>query len=238
MTKSRGRGRVRNSTKYQDKPSAELPSRMLIVTEGEVTEVEYFKCLRAELGLGQRQVVVIGSDGEAAPVQVVKHAQQKLERDDNFKYVYCVFDMDGDKDRFEKGIRAVQKMKQHIEKIEAITSVPCFEFWLWLHVTDRIRSYPTTGNPCQMLKSDIMEFDLFENYSTSAGIIESIFDSLDSKRSDALKLAKYIFENAEGVGEGIYLENPSTRVYVVVEDLQRMSSEKKKAKRLESQNTR
>ena len=44
--------------------------------------------------------------------------------------------MDGDDRSFRDGIEAVQQMKKDngdIEVVEAITSVPCFEFWLWLH---------------------------------------------------------------------------------------------------------
>lgn len=227
MTRSRSRGRVRFDTKYKGRISSDLPTRVLIVTEGEVTEKEYFECLRRKLDLGCRQVVVISSGGETSPTQVVEYAQKRLRKTNGvFKYVYCVFDMDGKRNSFKKGIEAVQRMKKDrtdIEKIEAITSVPCFEFWLWLHVSDRKPPYPTTGSPCKMLKSDIRKFDLFENYSTAEGLIESIFSSLDNKRSAALRRARSIFRNAKGVEDGIYFENPSTRMYVIVEDLERMS---------------
>lgn len=240
MTRMKDRGRVRSVKKRRNKAGGNLPARMLIVTEGEVTEKEYFECLRDELGLGRRQVVVISSGGETSPVQVVEHARARLaKKDDNFKYVYCVFDMDGNKDRFRNGIAAVEEMKKckgNFKEIEAITSVPCFEFWLWLHVTNRIRPYPITGSPCRMLKSDIEEYNIFKNYSKNGCHVRPIFSSLDDKRIAALSQARSLLENAEG--EEIYLKNPSTRVYVVVEDMERLSSRKKKAKKLEIRSTR
>lgn len=245
MTRSRSRGRVRYSTKYQDRSGGNLPARMLIVTEDEVTEVEYFDCLKSELDLGSDQVVVVSSGGQNSPAQIVEQACKRLRKSNEvFKYVYCVFDMDGKMGNFKKGIEAVQKMKKNrddIEKIEAITSVPCFEFWLWLHDSKEKPRYEIKGNPCQKLKRQIKKLGLFKNYSTKGGKrgqIESIFSSLYDNRHKALEEAKLIFKNAEGVGEEIYSENPSTRVYVVLETLEKMSAEKKKAKRLENRNTR
>lgn len=241
MRRSKGRSRLGSGSKRKHKTSGDMFDRVLIVTEGRVTEKEYFECLKAKLGLGSHQVVVLGSEGESTPVQVVENAQRRLEnRGEDFKYVYCVFDMDGDDRRFRDGIAAVQKMEKDngdIEKVEAITSVPCFEFWLWLHVSDRIRPYPTTGNPCQILKKDIKKFDLFKNYSTKAGLMKSIFESLDENRGDALNQSNSIFDNAEDE-EQIYWRNPSTRVCVVVEHLKGMSSERKKEKRRKIRNAR
>ena len=233
MTRLKRRSRIDSRTNRRRKTSGDMRDRMLIVTEGQVTEKEYFECLKAKLGLGRHQVIVISSDGETTPAQVVENARKRLEREKDFKYVYCVFDMDGDDRSFRDGIKAVQKMKKDngdIEAVEAITSVPCFEFWLWLHEGKKIRPYPTTGKPCQMLKKDIKKLDLFKNYSTKTGLIESIFDSLYSKRGNALKYAKSISDNAVDEGEGVYWRNPSTRVHVVVEHLERMSSDRKRAK--------
>ena len=225
--KSRRSRGIRNDTRFRELPSRPVPVRVLIVTEGEATEKEYFECLRTELNLGYRQVVIVNSARGTDPMSVVRHAKRRLQKRKNFKYVYCVFDRDNQEEKFKEAVDEVQRMngsKGEIEKIEAITSVPCFEFWFSLHVRTKRPIYEGVDSPCSRMEEDIKGYNPFRKYSKNKGYVPSIFDALKGKRSTALTRANAILEGAKKEGEGVYFENPSTRVCVLVEDLERISS--------------
>lgn len=228
VRKPRKRRGINADTKYRDQPSRPMPVRVLIVTEGKVTEKEYFECLRDELNLGRRQVVVINSTSGTDPRNVVKHTKKRLERRKNFNYVYCVFDRDNQEENFKMAVEEVQEMDRsegEIEKIEAITSVPCFEFWFSLHVRAKRPIYEGMASPCSRMEDDIKGYKPFENYSKNRGYVPSIYNSLKNKRTTALSRSNSILESAKREGEGVYFYNPSTRVCVLVEDLERISSD-------------
>lgn len=225
--RSRTHRGIRNDTRFREPPSRLVPIRVLIVTEGEATEKEYFECLRAELNLGYRQVVIVNSTDGTDPMNVVKHAKKRLQRRKNFKYVYCVFDRDNQEKKYREAISEVQKMngdKGEIEKIEAITSVPCFEFWFSLHVRAKRPKYEGMDSPCSRMERDIKSYNPFKKYSKNKGYVTSIYNSLKNKRPTALTRANSVLESAEREGEGAYYENPSTRVCVLVQDLVSISS--------------
>lgn len=228
MTRSRQRKGIRHYTDYQDGRRQRAPVEVLIVTEGKNTEKEYFMCLKDEVKPKRHHVKIVKANG-TAPTNVVNHAKMMIKKGKNIKFVYCVFDRDGKKRNFENAVKEVQKMnkeKGKIEKIEAITSIPCFEFWFSLHVRAKYPEYDGMASPCARMEDDIKKFKPFKNYSKKQNYVTSIFEDLKSKRTTALNRATSISENAEG--DEIYSKNPSTRVGVLVEDLMNMGSSKSK----------
>lgn len=226
MARLRRRRRISHDTHYRDGRRQRAPVGVLIVTEGKNTEKEYFMCLKDELKPRKHHVTIVKANG-TAPMNVVKHAKLMIKKGKNIKFVYCVFDRDRNKKNFKEAVTEVQEMnkeKGEVEKIEAITSIPCFEFWFSLHVRNRYPEYDGMASPCGRMEDDIKKFKPFRNYSKRQNYVVTIFEDLRSKRSTALKRAKSILENTKG--DEIYSKNPSTRVCVLVEDLIEMGSSK------------
>lgn len=68
--------------------------RILIVCEGERTEVNYFEEIRQDARLPTVDVRVIKSDIGTEPKQVVESAEQEFAKSKRFERVYVVFDRD------------------------------------------------------------------------------------------------------------------------------------------------
>ncbi|HDZ61640.1 MAG TPA: RloB domain-containing protein [Nitrospirae bacterium] len=74
-------------------------------------------------------------DSGSSPISVVKHSKERYNEEkrtgDAFDRVFCVFD----KDSHESYTRALDEVEKAKPKniFKAITSIPCFEYWLLLH---------------------------------------------------------------------------------------------------------
>lgn len=124
--------------------------RILIVTEGRVTEPNYFREIRSTFRLQTTNVQVLPGGEGTAPLQVVNYAERlflKGSTEKNivkcaFEKVYIVFD----RDRHPSYFDALQKVESINRKYKndmgrqvdfiAIASVPCFEIWFLLHFED------------------------------------------------------------------------------------------------------
>jgi hypothetical protein len=121
------------------KARRETYDRILIVSEGEKTEVLYFDEIRKYYKLATTHVKVCRSEYGTTPLQVVDFALHLCEETREWESVFCVIDRDdhpGYEDALNKA-RAHDKklrndLKQPIE-VRAIPSNPCFELWLVLH---------------------------------------------------------------------------------------------------------
>jgi len=121
-------------------PRREPYDRVLIVCEGSKTEPYYLRELIAHHQLSSANVQIIG-DGGAAPISVVDYAIEQFEKDPDYNSVFCVFDRD-EHASFDAAIQRVRdKTLQRRDgrrrlgpaRFEAITSIPCFEYWILLH---------------------------------------------------------------------------------------------------------
>lgn len=200
--------------------------RVLIVTEGSKTEPDYFRRLINELGLTTAKVVIVG-DGGSAPISVVEDAQKRLAQDDDFEQIYCVFDRDRHS-TYEQALQAFDGLagsKGFKDKVVlAIPSVPCFEFWYLLHVSDSRKPYEaaaTGGSPGHALVADLCKLDGIGKYEKSG--CESFYDAIRPSRETAIQRAEAFLKAASAEGAREYFENPSTRVHLVVRGLQKIA---------------
>lgn len=204
-------------------PSRREPDRVLIVTEGEKTEPAYFRKLIAELGLTTAKVQIVG-DGGSAPISVAEEAKRNLQRDSDFEQVYCVFDRDRHAS-YDEAIQAVTSLagkKGYGSKtILPITSVPCFELWYLLHCSDSRKPYEsaaTGGSPAEALINDLKAIDpCFKDYGKAG--CDQFFEKIAPHRGDAGAKSRRFIAEATSEGAKEYHENPSTRVYKVVDAL-------------------
>jgi len=121
---------ARSAQKRAPKP------RLLVVTEGEVTEPEYLRGLARQVRAAVVELEI--ADSRGVPLTLVTIARDlwkaarsraKREKDAFLDYdaVWCVFDKD-DHPNFDQ---AVDMARQN--EIELAISNPCFELWLLLH---------------------------------------------------------------------------------------------------------
>jgi hypothetical protein len=196
--------------------------RVLIVTEGSKTEPDYFRRLIEELRLTTAKVVIVG-DGGSAPISVVEDAIKWLSQDDDFEQVYCVFDRDRhvSYDQALQTLNGLAGSKGFKAKVVlAIPSVPCFELWCLLHVSDSRKPYEaaaTGGSPGQSLLADLCKKDEFINYEKSG--CDAFFETIKPLRETAIQRAESFLEAAKSEGAREYFENPSTRVHLIVKGL-------------------
>lgn len=113
--------------------------RVLIVCEGEKTEVNYFEEIRQAARLPTVYLRVIHSPLGTEPKQIVESAEQEFAKSKGLEKVCAVFD----RDQHLTYANAIAMSEARDGKLrndekepvsfEAIVSVPSFELWLLLH---------------------------------------------------------------------------------------------------------
>ncbi|MFC2540881.1 RloB family protein [Neisseria sicca] len=193
---------------YQRKKAYRQPyERILIVCEGEKTEPFYFKSLCASLSLHTANVEITGNCG-SSPKSIFKKAQEmfkEAEKEQNpFDKVYCVFD----KDCHHGYNDVVQQISSKKPKntFFAITSVPCFEYWLLLHFERTTSPFKTAEEVISKLKQFIPNYEKGD---------KNIFEDVKQSIQVALHNAKHVNEEACKN----HTDNPSTCVLVLVDKL-------------------
>lgn len=185
---------------------------VLIVCEGRKTEPDYFNALKNELRLSNANIRIYGKECGSAPKSVVEFAKQEFRKDPVYDRVFCVFD----KDRHETYSKALDMVRSTRlppgKTIEAITTVPCFEFWLLLHFEDATKPYTTVGDnsACDLVMRDLKKF--MPNYDKGdKNAFTATYHSVDM----AITRAKRLEKRQEAAGT----DNPSTKAHRLVEYL-------------------
>jgi hypothetical protein len=115
--------------------------RILIVTEGEKTEPQYFDEIRKKLRLSATHIAIADSSYGTEPGQIVECAADLFRaRGKEFDQVFAVFDRDEHR-TYHEALDACPRAKlrndenRHVT-LRAVPSNPCFELWLLLHYED------------------------------------------------------------------------------------------------------
>ena len=199
---------------------------VLIVTEGKNSEPEYFRLLAREFGFGHE--VNVQNVRGTAPINLVKYVKERFQLE-KYDYIYCVFDMDTHPS-YENAVKTIQQMDENKSyenvSIKAITSVPCFEIWLFLHVRKSARSYSGGSSPCKDLEREMKRYNPFRNYSKSKDWMSSNFNALKDSRDNAIERSERILADAAKTGLAAHLANPSTCVHMVVDLFDKLSSKR------------
>ncbi|MCD4813214.1 RloB family protein [bacterium] len=186
---------------------------ILIVCEGE-TEREYFKFIRKHLNLSSRYMKISEDEHGSDPMSVVNHAIAKLEKDPDYDRVYCVMDRDKHT-TFNDAMRKIRDSK-FTNKLIPVVSVPCFEFWMLLHFKYTTKPFCTAGQASNCRK---VIHELHKHMPEYQKAKKENFAAIWDKRDKAIKGAKQISKYHETSGT----DNPSSDMYKVVEDLEKMS---------------
>ena len=210
------RRQERKNTSFRRRAKIREPyDVVLIVCEDEKTEPNYFNALKNELRLSNANIRICGRECGSAPKSVVEFAKQELKKDPVYDRIFCVFD----KDRHETYSKALDMVRSTRlpsgKEIKAITTVPCFEFWLLLHFKDTARPYvPAGGNSaCDLVMRDLKKF--MPNYEKGQNdVFVKTYGSVDY----AITRAKHLEKRQETAGT----DNPSTKVHHFLEYLQNL----------------
>ena len=188
--------------------------RVLIVCEGAKTEPNYFKEIRDAYRLSTANKEICGEECGSDPLSVVNYAIRKFREDKDYDRVYCVLD----RDKHATFDAAIDKLGQtRLGKdvvFKAITSEPCFEFWLLLHFGYTTRQFCAPGNAsnCELVISELNNRKLIPGYKKGAS---NIFDLTKRMLSDAIKHAQQLQKHNHAVGSS----HPATNMHELVEYL-------------------
>jgi hypothetical protein len=205
--------KARRAERHHRKMASRSPyDRILIACEGGKTEPYYFRCLRNNFGLNRANVVIADKKGGLDPKRLVDYALEEFKKERDFDHIYCVFD----RDKHTTYDAALDKigsvnLKKGV-KIHAITSNPCFEFWLLLHFTYTTHQYeaPLNESNCDLVVSDLESH--IPDYAKGS---QDFWVYLEDKIEEAITRAKQIELSHKNSGTEI----PSTKIYLLVEYL-------------------
>lgn len=180
---------------------------IVIATEGEETEQIYFNGLKAEYRKPSIQIEVLErTTGGNSP----KHVQQEL---DGFKKRYHLVTGDElwmvvDRDRWAE---------QHLSEVAQrciqkgyflAVSVPCFETWLLLHISD-VRHKDFDGLNCEQIARKIR--GILGSYNKSNPDLDAFMPHVKKAIERAKKL--------DGNPEDRWPQKSGTRVYLLAEKI-------------------
>ena len=168
------------------KETRQQPRKILIVCEGE-TELNYFEDLCQHFKLNNRThknvLIELAAKGNA-PINILEHAKQYAQKED-FAKIFCVFDRDSHS-TYQTTIQAVADMKKNgkTRNIEAIPSIPCFEYYVLLHFEYTSKPF---SNPQECTRALTKYIPDYEKAKTK--IFEKTKKHIKTARENAEKIA-------------------------------------------------
>ena len=195
-------------------------AKVLVVCEGEKTEPHYFNSLKDHYGLNSANVEICG-DCASAPSSVYRYARRRYrevkDAGDPFDRVFCVFDQD----THSSYQRTVDDIARSTPKgtYSAITSVPCFEYWLLLHFIYGTRPYNALpGNSaCHQVLTELEGY--MPGYTKgNANTFQELINQLGFAKANAALALREAAAN--------HTDNPTTHVHELVGFLQNIKSKR------------
>lgn len=215
LKKAKRRKRNQEPNLSRSAPQKEEKQKILIVCEGKNTEPSYFNKFK----LTTATVKTVGEGRNT--ITLVDRAIQ-LSKKDDYDQVWCVFD----KDEFTN-----EHFNNAIFKAEGLGfkvaySNQAFEYWLILHFEDHQGGAMDRKQYCPKLNDYLKPFGIkYDNESKE--VTSEIFDILQSRLEGSGKSrqevacirAKRNFNNFNSTNPA--LEESSTKVYTLVEEIER-----------------
>lgn len=129
---------IRGKSKFKQQP------RVLVVCEDTKSSNTYLNDLRRRLG----SPVDVEHFGDTSPTKIVNEAAR---RGKGFDFVYCVLDADTYAAEDFHPIHVIPKHQRN--RMQVISSGPCFEYWLLLHFKNTRKSF-TSRTVCTALEKE------------------------------------------------------------------------------------
>jgi len=183
-----------------------LKTRILVCTEGRVTEPDYLNNLRRKLRQAPVAIEIDPAHGD--PLFLVRRASEVLSEtrrarrrgsaNEGFDQVWCVVDVDD-----HPRLQAAKELAAR-ESIPLVISNPCFEVWALLHF-EECTAYLGRGDAARRLRAHIPEYEK----ALSTQLLDGKF-ALAKQRAVTLRE----FHQDGGVDAR---SNPSTEVFLLVD---------------------
>lgn len=192
--------------------------KVLIVCEGSKTEPNYLQEAIDYYKLNTANVEVDNKCG-SSPKSVLERARAlyKASRKagDPYDRVYCVIDKDSHS-TYQSTIDSIESLKPFF----AISSIPCFEYWILLHFEKTRAPFHATGSKsiCESVESRLKTFKP-EYEKGNSGLFLELLDSLEN----AIKNAEQALNEALRENE----PNPSTNMHELITYLRELSAPKR-----------
>ena len=201
------------------KPQRDPYDVVLIVCEGE-TEEKYFKGLVAALQLNTANVRIPNNTRGSSPRNVVDFAISEYNETKEFDKVFCVIDKDSHS-QYDEALDMVRRKKlRKKHSIHAITSVPCFEFWILLHYRMTTQSfYSDSGSACETVIHEVKKY--IPKYEKAA---RKLFPMTEKKLDAGIENAEIVLKHCQSAGT----DDPSTKIHELVLYLKKLKQEKRK----------
>lgn len=211
------RRKARESAELQrQKHERSRNKRYLIVCEGTKTEPHYFREMLDDLRIRPQLVRIAPNDG-ASPDRVVAQALHLYDDDaaggDVYDKVYCVFDRDKHA-TFDAAVQRTKDLSAAGNPLVAITSTPCFEFWLLLHFGYTDQPFHAAGKKSvgDQVVAALKAKPEFSKYGKGQ---KGIYALLKDKLGDALTFAERLRKHGKATGS----VNPATDIDKLVLEL-------------------
>lgn len=210
----------RKSTDLTRKPNTRTRTlRYLIVCEGKKTEPYYLKEMLDASNISSQSVKIAPNDGNT-PDRIVAHALKLYDEDaasgDKFDTVFCVFDRDKH-DSYDNAVKRISDLRtaKNPKPFKAVTSTPCFEYWLLLHfgLTDQPFQAAGKKSICDNLITVLRKQNGFSQYGKGQ---QGIYTLLQDKLATAMEGAKRIRTTAMETGS----INPLTNFDELIDAIQ------------------
>lgn len=185
-------------------------STVLIVCEGEKTEVKYFRSMKRELRLTTTNIEVSRSTKGSGPSSVVKSAiilrdqrakDALISLSEPYDQVWCIMDVECPSTN--PGLKGACRLAKENGILVALSN-PCFEFWYLLHYAFSTSPFSS----CELLLKSLRKH--VPKYSKSM----DIYDTIRHLRHNATCNAKRILLDKTNIA------NPSTEVHILIELLE------------------
>ena len=214
MTRYKSRNRTAKS--FRRRTGAREPRRVvLIICEGKKTEPYYFQGLKEKLRLRSAHIEVAPSTFGPSPNKILKYAIYRLEHDGlDYDKVFCVFDRDRHS-TYKTTLKKISHPSKGKQKIEAITSNPCFEIWLLLHF--KYTTKPFGSRNSQSACNQVVR-ELKKHLPSYCKGLKTIFDYTKEKLNEAITNAERLQKHNQEIGSS----NPSTDIFNLVKYLRNL----------------
>lgn len=189
---------------------------VLIVCEGEKTEVNYFKGLIQNERLNTANIEITHSEKGSAPISIVECAIKNAEAREGLDRVFCVFDRDSHPS-YELAINKINSYKSSRKskskpRFEVIVSSPCFEIWILLHFVYTTKSYNRTD---KRSSCDKVVTDLKKHISDYEKNIDNLYEQTKQYHERAISNAEKLKNDNIQTNS----TNPATNVHTLIQYL-------------------
>lgn len=194
---------------------------VLIVCEGK-TEISYIKAFMESCNINFGRIH-FGDVGRGSSPRNLYNLARRRYMDERrrlgdyrkppYRKVFCVFDENGHPS-YGETLRLIENANP-AGIFKAITSVPCFEYWLVLHFEDNVGPYAGEGACRRLIREKLHKH--IRNYKKE--INDAIAKKLMSNLSAALGNSEKSLRSARNHDS----DNPTTLMHELIKELQRMA---------------